>query len=64
MARAGFMRYINADETADVICLCCFETIARADTLDELLVAEDLHYCKAWEDFLLPQPDPFKGIYG
>jgi hypothetical protein len=64
MVKAGFMRWINADQTTDVICLCCFETIARADSLDELLVAEDHHCCKAWDDFLLPQPDPFKGIYG
>jgi|HubBroStandDraft_2_1064218.scaffolds.fasta_scaffold2803659_1 hypothetical protein len=64
MAKAGFMRWINEDETADVICLCCFETIAQARSLDELLVAEDHHSCKAWEDFLLPQPDPYAGIYG
>jgi hypothetical protein len=64
MAKAGFMRWSNADETADVICLCCFETIAHSHSLDELLVAEDLHCCKAWEDFLLPQPDPYQGLYG
>jgi len=64
MAKAGFMRWINADETEDVICLCCFETIARARCLDELYVAEDLHSCKGWEGFLFPQPDPFQGLYG
>jgi hypothetical protein len=64
MAKPGFMRWLNPDETEDVICLCCFETIARTYSLDELLVAEDAHCCKAWEQFLLPQPDPFKGLYG
>ena len=34
MAKAGFMRWSNADQTADVICLCCFETIAHAHSLD------------------------------
>jgi hypothetical protein len=64
MVNTGFMRWHNLDATADVICLCCFQTIARAQSFDDLLAAEDDHACNPVEDFMIPQPDALHGIYG
>jgi hypothetical protein len=64
MVNAGFMRWINPDATADVICLGCFQTIARAQSRAELLAAEDLHTCTPLEHYIPSQPDPYHGLYG
>ena len=64
MVNTGFMRWINPDATADVICLCCFQTIARAQSVDELLASEGEHTCNPADEFLIPQPDPLEGLYG
>jgi hypothetical protein len=64
MVNTGFMRQNYRDMTADVICLCCFQTVAQSKPVGELASAEDEHICKPYEDFLIPQPDPLHGIYG
>ena len=64
MANTGFMRWQNPDATADLICLCCFQTIARAQSSADLLAAGDLHTCNPLEDFVTHQPDPLQGLYG
>jgi hypothetical protein len=64
MVNTGFMRWQNPDSTADIICLCCFKTIARAGSCAELLEAEEYHNCDPLEGFVVPQPDPLHGIYG
>lgn len=45
MRSTGFMQWHNPDATANVICLCCFQTIARANSLADLLEAEDERMC-------------------
>jgi hypothetical protein len=62
MRSTGFMRWHNLDATADVICLCCFQTIARTHSLSELLAEEDDHACNPVEDFMIPQPNPLHGL--
>jgi hypothetical protein len=55
MVNTGFIRSVNPDATADLICLCCFQTIARARPRTELVAAENEHICDPSES--LPPND-------
>ena len=64
MSNTGFIRWINPDATAEVICLCCFQIIASTDSRTEMLAEQDLHTCNPLKEFVTPQPDPLHGLYG
>jgi hypothetical protein len=46
-----FAHRINADQTADSICLFCFATVATAQTEQELDAREATHICRRRTDF-------------
>jgi len=64
MVNTGFMRQNYHDMGADVICLCCFQTVAQSKPVAELAAAEDEHICNPYHDLVNPQPDPLQGLYG
>lgn len=64
MVKTGFMRQNYHDMRADLICLCCFRTVAESKPVAQLAAAEDEHICNPHDDFIVPQPDPLHGLYG
>jgi hypothetical protein len=64
MVNTGFMRQNYRNLTADVICLCCFQTVAHSKPVGELAAAEDEHICNPDEGVAAPQADPLHAIYG
>jgi len=63
MVNTGFMRRNYRDMTADVICLCCFQTIAHSKPVGDLATAEEEHICTPHEDIVVSQTDPLQGLY-
>jgi hypothetical protein len=57
MVNTSFMRWGNPDTTTDLICLCCFRTIARSQDQADLLTAEGDHICSPFGDFVFPHLD-------
>jgi hypothetical protein len=55
MVNTGFMRRQNPDSTADVICLCCFRTVAFSQAQYDLASAENDHICNPFDDLVLLQ---------
>jgi len=45
MIDSSFLRLRNPDSTADVICLNCFQTVARSQEHIDLIAAESDHTC-------------------
>jgi len=39
----------NRDGSFDSICLCCFATIANANTECELVAYDNVHICRFWK---------------
>jgi hypothetical protein len=64
MVNTGFMRQNYHGMTADLICLCCFRTVAESKPVGELAAEENNHVCTPFEDLVAPQPDPLHGLYG
>jgi hypothetical protein len=58
------MRQNYRDMKADLICLCCFQTVAESKPVSELAEVEAKHICDPYKDLLFPQPDPHRGLYG
>jgi len=63
MINSGFMRQNYRDMKADVICLCCFQTVAQSKPVSELAAVEEEHVCNPRRDFFVPQPDRHRGLY-
>ena len=49
MVNTGFMRQNYHEMTADVICLCCFQTVAESKPVAELAGAENQHICNPYD---------------
>jgi len=64
MVNTGFLRQNYHDMRADLICLCCFQTVAKSKPVGELAAVEDEHICIPYDDLVAPQPDPLHGLYG
>ena len=64
MANIRFMRWENSDATADLICLCCFRTLAHSRHQNDLLAAEDDHICNPLDDLAFLHSDALKGPHG
>ena len=63
MVNTGFMRRNYQNLTADLICLCCFQTVARSKAVAELAATEDEHICNPYDDHVVPQPNPLQRLY-
>jgi hypothetical protein len=63
MGNTGFMRWENPDATTDLICLCCFRTLACSRDQDELIAAEDDHVCNPFADLSFLHSEAFKGLH-
>jgi len=57
MVNTGFMRWGNPDATTDLICLCCFRTVACSRDQADLLAAEDGHICNPIDDLAFLHSD-------
>ena len=64
MANTGYMRWGNPDATTDLICLCCFRTLARSRDQDDLFVAEGDHICNPFDDLAFVHSDALQGPHG
>jgi hypothetical protein len=64
LVNSGFIRRQNPDSTADVICLCCFRTIAYSQAQADLAAAEKNHGCSPFDEFVLFRSDRLSGIQG
>ena len=64
MVNTGFMRRQNSDATTDVICLCCFRTVARSKAHADLLAAEEDHICNPFDDLVFLHSEALQGPRG